>query len=74
MAKTQQQIEDEMADKYNRDYAEKQNRMLQAAKRLAAAKAESKFWGSWQGTASKLPEAIGDTIKNTAKRLLVKNK
>lgn len=72
MPTQQQRIEDELADKANRDYADKQNRMLGAAKRLAAAKAETKFWASWRGTASKLPEAMGDTLKRGAKRLLRK--
>lgn len=60
------------ADWANRAFAKKQNRILAAEKKLSAAKAESKFWGSRRGIANKLPGEMADNLKTGAKRLLKK--
>ena len=40
--------------------------------KLAKAQADSKFWGSWKGTARMLPSAMKDTVMGVIKKRVKK--
>jgi hypothetical protein len=56
-----------MAYKFDKADIANRNFAYQGAK-LAQAKSDSNFWGSWRGTVNKLPGAMKDTFMNALKK------
>lgn len=57
------------ADKVNRAEALKNIKRTIDERNLNRAKKQSKFWGSWMGVTSKLPEAMKNKVLEVIKKM-----